>query len=184
MDTNHASPTALLREEHQLILKVARRLGDMLAQESNGVSLDYDNVDRCITFFRLFADACHHAKEEGHLFPGLVAEGMPKEAGPIAVMLYEHEVGRGFVRRMASSIGAARDGDAAAGDELREAARGFIGLIVAHISKEDGILFMMADGMISGSACEMLCSRYDEVCSGRFEGYSKEDLEQLAAGIL
>jgi hemerythrin-like domain-containing protein len=85
---------------------------------------------------------------------------------------------------MASSISAARDSDANADNELREAARGFIDLITAHISKEDGILFMMADGMISGSACEALCSSYDEVCSRRFEGHTKEDLEQLAAEIL
>ncbi len=185
MTTNHtSSPTAVLRDEHQLILKVAGRLDRMLAEESSGVSLDYDNVARCITFFRLFADACHHGKEEDLLFPGLEAEGMAKDSGPIAVMLYEHDLGRAFVRAMASSIEAARDGDAAAGSELREAAHGFIDLIIAHISKEDDVLFNMADGMISGSACETLCARYDEVCARRFEGRSKEDLERLAAEIL
>jgi hypothetical protein len=54
----------------------------------------------------------------------------------------------------------------------------------AHIGKENHILFNMADGMISGSACETLCARYDEVCKRRFDGRTKEDLEQLAAEIL
>jgi len=179
-----SSPTGLLREEHQLILKVARRLDHLLALEDDGVGLDYDTVDQCITFFRLFADACHHGKEEDLLFPGLEAVGMPRDSGPIAVMLYEHDQGRVFVRAMASNIEAAKDGDNAAGHQLREAARGFIDLIVAHISKEDNILFNMADGMISGPACETLCARYDEVCSGRFEGRTKDDLERLAAEIL
>lgn len=179
-----SSPTRILRDEHQLILKVARRLDAMLALESDGDSLDYDTVDRCITFFRLFADACHHGKEEDLLFPGLIAEGMPGDSGPIAVMLYEHGLGRAFVRDMASSIEAARDGDAVAGGELRDAAHGFIDLIIAHISKEDDMLFNMADGMISGPACQTLCARYDEVCSRRFEGRSKADLEQLAEQIL
>ena len=185
MTTGHPpSPTTILREEHQLILKVAGRLDDMLAAERNGVALDYDTVDRCITFFRLFADACHHSKEEDLLFPGLIAEGMPGDSGPIAVMLYEHGLGREFVRDMASSIEAARDGDAVAGEELRDAARGFIDLIVAHISKEDRVLFDMADGMISGQACATLCARYDEVCGRRFEGRSVADLERLAEEIL
>jgi len=179
-----SSPTTVLREEHQLILKVAKRLDEMLADEISGGSLDYGAVAQCITFFRLFADACHHGKEEELLFPGLEAEGMPRDSGPIAVMLYEHDLGRAFVRAMASSIDASKDGDTAQGDELREAARGFIDLIVAHISKEDNVLFNMADGMISGSACRTLCARYDEVCAGRFEGRSKEDLETLAAQIL
>ncbi len=178
------SPTGILREEHQLILKVARRLDEMLIQDSMDGALDHDIVAQCITFFRLFADACHHGKEEGILFPGLEAEGLPRDSGPIAVMLYEHDLGRAFVRDMASSFEAARDGDPAAGSQLREAARGFIDLIVAHISKEDDVLFNMADGMIGGSACETLCARYDEVCKDRFEGQSKEDLEALAAQIL
>ncbi len=185
MTTNHTtSPTAVLREEHQLILKVASQLDGMLLQESTDVDLDYDTVAKCITFFRLFADACHHGKEEDLLFPGLEAEGMARDSGPIAVMLYEHDQGRAFVRAMASNIEAARDGDAAAGSELRQAARGFIDLIVAHIAKEDNVLFNMADGMISGSACETLCARYDKTCARRFEGQSKEDLEALAAEIL
>jgi len=185
MTTNHtSSPTGVLREEHQLILQVAGRLDGLLAQESRSVDLDYATVVRCITFFRLFADACHHGKEEDLLFPGLEAEGMARDSGPIAVMLYEHNQGRAFVRAMASSIDAAREGDASAGSELRSAARGFIDLIVAHISKEDNVLFNMADGMISGSACETLCARYDKTCDRRYEGQSKEDLEALAAQIL
>lgn len=157
----------------------------MLAEEEDGgVTLDYDTVAQCITFFRLFADACHHGKEEDHLFPGLEAQGMPRDSGPIAVMLYEHDLGRAFVRTMASSFDAAEQGETVAGSELREAAHGFIDLIVAHISKEDNVLFNMADGMIVGPACATLCAQYDEVCSRRFEGHSKEDLERLAAEIL
>jgi hemerythrin-like domain-containing protein len=178
------SPTAILRDEHVLILKVAGRLDGMLLQEEAGGTIDYEIVERCITFFRLFADACHHGKEEDLLFPQLAVEGMPTESGPIAVMLYEHGIGRAFVRDMAANFDAAQSGDEEADRELRDAARGFIDLIVAHISKEDNILFNMADGMISGSSCETLCARYDEVCSRRFEGQSKDDLERLAAEIL
>jgi hemerythrin-like domain-containing protein len=185
MTTDHSSsPTAVLREEHELILKVANHLAGMLAAEKDGESLDYDTVNNCIAFFRLFADACHHGKEEDLLFPGLEDEGMPQDSGPIAVMLYEHEAGRVYVRSMAAAFDGAKGGDQHAGDQLRDAAHGFIALIVDHISKENDILFNMADGMITGSACETLCSRYEDVCRRRFEGRSKEDLEQLAAEIL
>jgi hemerythrin-like domain-containing protein len=98
-------------------------------------------------------------------------------------MLYEHEQGRAFVRTMAASLEDARSGDQQAGSELREAAEGFINLIVAHIGKEDDILFHMADRMIVGPDCRDLCSRYDEVCGRRFEGQTKQDLEILAAEI-
>lgn len=176
--------TQVLRDEHRLILEVAHALDRMLDDESNGVPLDYDVVERCITFFRLFADACHHTKEEDLLFPELVKAGLPHDSGPIAVMLHEHEQGRVFVRAMAASIDAARSGNTEQGAALRQGAEGFINLITAHIGKENDVLFNMADGMIVGPDCRDLCSRYDETCSRRFEGNSKEELEELAAGIL
>ena len=85
---------------------------------------------------------------------------------------------------MAASLNDAREGDERAGDDLRGAAWGFIDLIVAHIGKEDNVLFNMADGMIVGPTCRDLCARYDEVCARRFEGQTVEDLERLAAEIL
>ncbi len=182
--THSTTPTAILREEHELILRVTNRLAGMLRDEKDGEPLDYDTVKKCITFFRLFADACHHGKEEDLLFPGLEAEGMSQDSGPIAVMLSEHEAGRIYVRSMAAAIEGARDGDDLAGDQLRDSAYGFVSLITEHIGKENNILFNMADGMITGSACETLCVRYDEVCKRRFEGQSVADLEQLAAEIL
>jgi hemerythrin-like domain-containing protein len=183
-EADAATATALLREEHRLILEVAGALADRLGGERDGEPLDYDAVARCITFFRLFADACHHGKEEDLLFPGLEAEGMPHDTGPIAVMLDEHEQGRALVRTMAASLDKARDGDERAGDDLRGAAWGFIDLIVAHIGKEDNVLFAMADGMIVGPACRDLCARYEEVCRRRFEGRTVQDLERLAGEIL
>jgi len=174
----------LLREEHKLILKVVRALAETLTAAGDRDPLDYDSVTRCITFFRLFADACHHGKEEDLLFPGLEAKGMPGDAGPIAVMLYEHEQGRALVRTMAASLEKAQAGDEQARDDLRVATEGFIDLIVAHIGKENNILFNIADELIVGPSCRDLCSRYDEVCSRRFEGQTKQDLERLAAEIL
>lgn len=182
--TDQQTATELLREEHQLILAVANALDRMLVDELDGNPLDFDKVALCVTFFRLFADACHHGKEEDQLFPALEAHGLPHDAGPIAVMLYEHEQGRALVRAMAGSLDRAREGDEQAGGAMRTAAEGFIRLIVAHIGKEDNVLFNMADEMIVGPNCRDLCANYDEVCSRRFEGHTVEDLELLAGQIL
>jgi hemerythrin-like domain-containing protein len=35
-------------------------------------------------FLSVFADTCHHGKEEDFLFPGLEAAGIPNEGGPSA----------------------------------------------------------------------------------------------------
>lgn len=171
--------TGMLRAEHRLILEVAAVLERALDAGGD----DLDALEGCVAFFRLFADACHHGKEEDLLFPALQDQGMPGDSGPIAVMLHEHRIGREFVRRMAQALPGVGDGDHAAITEVGEAGRGYIELIRAHIAKEDGILFEMADGMVVGPACKDLCSAYDEVCARRFEGKTLEDLESLAESL-
>jgi hemerythrin-like domain-containing protein len=175
--------TSRLREEHQLILRVADAMQALLADAAGPDGLDFDTIADCVTFIRLFADACHHGKEEDLLFPELEAAGMPRHQGPIAVMLHEHLQGRAFARQMVDSLGPARAGDEPALSALESAARGYIDLIRGHILKEDRILFEMADQAVRGSACERLCGGYGAVCARRFEGHSKEELQALAGRI-
>ncbi len=176
--------TGVLRDEHQLILGVVDVLGRALSDTDSTSDLDLGVIDRCISFFRLFADACHHGKEEDQLFPELIEHGMPGDAGPIAVMLSEHAQGRSFVAGMAEAMAGARSGDQDSIAALRDHADDYIGLITAHIGKENHILFAMADDMIVGPACRSLCDRYDEVCRRRFEGKTKDDLEEMAASLM
>ena len=170
--------TAALRAEHRLILEVAAVLERVL----DSGTADTDAMTDCVAFFRLFADACHHGKEEDLLFPALEGEGMPTDSGPIAVMLHEHRIGREFVARMAAAL-PATDEDEGAKSEFAAAGRGYIELIRGHIAKEDGALFEMADGMIVGPECRDLCAAYDEVCARRFEGRTLQDLEGIAGRL-
>jgi len=180
---DNATPTALLRREHELILEIAGAVSRMLADGDNE-PLDYDALGSCITFFRLYADACHHGKEEDLLFPALAANGLPEQGGPVAVMLEEHEQGRTLVRAMVASLAGAQAGEASADVNLRNAAAGFVELITAHIAKEDNILFEMADNLLAGQACEDLCAAYGKLSEERFEGHSKQDLVSIAGKIL
>lgn len=175
--------TSRLREEHQLILRVAGAMQALLGEAEGPDGLDFDTIADCITFIRLFADACHHGKEEDLLFPELEAAGLPRNQGPIAVMLYEHKQGRALTKSMSDSLGSARQGDERALATLQNAARGYIELIRGHIMKEDRILFEMADQAVRGSACDRLCGGYGAVCARRFEGHSKEELQELAERI-
>jgi hemerythrin-like domain-containing protein len=171
-----------LREEHQRILAVADAMERLIAEVDAG-RCDVDAFADCVTFIRLFADACHHGKEEDLLFPELEKGGMPRDRGPIAVMLYEHQQGRTYARHMADSLDGARRDEEGARGTLRNAAAGYVSLIRGHILKEDNVLFHMADQLVRGTACRALCGAYGAVCARRFEGHSKAELEALAARI-
>ena len=174
--------TGVLRREHQLIVRMLDVLEALIAQGAERMPLD--DLDRTLAFFRLFADACHHGKEEGLLFETLAEQGFPREEGPIAVMLHEHRMGRALVRDMVQAGEELRSGDAHGWRDLERAARDYVALLRAHIQKEDGVLFDVADFAVTGPACRALCEAYHTACAGRFEGRSIEELETLAGDLI
>ena len=176
------TPTGVLREEHQLILKVLEILQQIVENGETG-EWDLDSMEECVAFFRLFADLCHHGKEEDMLFPELETRGMSKEEGPIAVMLFEHKQGRALVSQMAEALPAASEGQELGIGRFDNAARAYIGLLRGHIFKEDNVLFNMADSMFDAPGCARLCDGYDSACAHRFEGRTKEELEELASNL-
>ena len=178
------TPTGILRDQHKKILKVADILEHVLASGTQSPPVDMDALADCITFIRFFADALHHGKEEDLLFPALEVSGMPREGSPIAVMLYEHTLGRGFARTMAAELPAARAGDDAALRRLADAGRNYVALIRDHIMKEDEILFEMADQMIAAPACRSLCAAYDGVCQRHFDGRTVAELEAILGRLV
>lgn len=177
------SATTVLREEHRLILRVAGALERLLDSAAVGEP-DWIALERSVEFLRRFADLCHHGKEEDLLFTELEDQGLPRDTGPIAVMLHEHEQGRALVQAMARALDRAREGDEAAMARLVNAGRGYGDLIRGHIRKEDEVLFAMADQMVTGPACRRLCDAYDQACGRRFEGATKDQLEALGEEIV
>ena len=132
------TPTARLREEHEVILRALALLERFGRALEAGEAVDREGLAWLRTFFGTFADRCHHGKEEQHLFPALERHGMPREGGPLGVMLREHEEGRALVRAMAQ--GEDR--------QVAEAIRGYVALLRAHIEKENGVLFPMAEQLL------------------------------------
>lgn len=176
--------TALLRQEHQWILKVADVVEMLVQNAQDGGEPDLDAFGDCVRFIKLFADACHHGKEEDLLFNEMEGMGMSREHGPLAVMLHEHRVGREYASAMANALDGAREGDADSLMRLNNAALGYVHLIRDHILKEDHVLFNMADQMLRGPICQRLCENYDQVCQSEFDGCTKAQLEDLATGLI
>jgi len=109
-----------------------------------GNKIDKDDLLEMLNFLKLFADKCHHGKEEGFLFPAMEKAGIKRENGPIGQMLIEHAQGREFIKRMGLAI----DMDNVDYKGYIASAVGYIELLRSHIVKENTILFPMADKMI------------------------------------
>jgi hemerythrin-like domain-containing protein len=141
--------TEILEREHEVILKVLDCLERLAAGARGHEGLDRASAEQALDFFRSFADRCHHAKEEDRLFPALVAKGMPKDAGPIAVMLSEHEQGREAVACMRRAVAGAEADTPGAAQRFAQYAETYVALLREHIRKENQVLFPMADRILA-----------------------------------
>src|SRR5512135_730494 len=92
--------TDILSEEHKVIIRVLTALEKAASRLEAGEAVEPGFFIESADFIKGFADGCHHKKEEGVLFPAMIEAGLPREAGPVAVMLAEHEEGRRLTRGM------------------------------------------------------------------------------------
>ncbi len=155
--------TEILKHEHQVILMVLEAAEREALRIQDTGEVRGNDVEQMIDFFRNFSDRCHHAKEEDLLFAWMEDRGMPVQGGPIAVMLHEHEEGRRRVTAVADALPRARQGDPGALATVRTNLLAFVQLLRAHISKEDNILYPMADRMFSPTDQQALTKAFDRV---------------------
>jgi hemerythrin-like domain-containing protein len=96
-------PTEELKEEHKVILRMLKILDKAAQNLEEGKEVHAKVFKKAVDFIRNFANRCHHSKEEDTLFPMMEKYGIPREGGPLGVMLYEHTLGRNFVKGLAEA---------------------------------------------------------------------------------
>lgn len=156
-------PTEILKEEHKEIKRMLRILGKVSEKLKSGEIVEKDVLEQILQFIKVFADKCHHGKEEDLLFPAMEGAGIPREGGPIGVMLYEHNVGRNAVKGMTEGIEEFYRGNEDARKKIVENASTYIELLDSHIYKEDNILYPMAEMHLSEEEQRELTEKFEEV---------------------
>ena len=86
----------------------------------------------------------------------MVQRGVPKEGGPIGVMLQEHKLGREYIALMATAV---ESKDLA---KFSEAAGMYRDLLRPHIEKENTVLFVMADRLIDDAAQDEMFEKFEQ----------------------
>lgn len=157
------TPTETLRHEHDVILLVLTGIERGATSLKATLDADPEWLDTIVDFVRNFADRCHHGKEEKHLFVRLEERGIPREGGPIGVMLREHEQGRAFIRATADAAPGAVNGAASALEAAQVNLLGYVELLRGHIAKENDVLFPMADQVLTPEDQRELAEAFDRV---------------------
>lgn len=148
-------PIDLLMSEHRVIERVLDAFL-VVADDWRRGGDGRPTLARFVRFIREYADLRHHGKEEDLLFEAMIEHGVPREYGPIACMLGEHEAGRALVAqlgRRATQAAAWTDDDR--DDNLRDA-MDFTALLRNHIAKEDQMLYPLARRTLPAATVEAL----------------------------
>src|SRR5512139_990593 len=111
-------PTEMLEAEHRFIAKVVGSAGLLADKLEAGQPVEAHVFQEVVEFMRIYADKCHHGKEEDLLFPLLAERGVPMRGCPVEALMHEHVMGRALVQGLAEAAEAWQKGDLSAPENL------------------------------------------------------------------
>ena len=171
------NPILLLEEEHNVIRRVLAVIEQETRRIDTGALPDADLLRQTIQFFAGFADGRHHGKEERFLFAVLASKKDIIRDGPVKVLSSEHESGRYFVKELREGLVQLEAGDQRATARIRRALQLYAQMLHKHIAKEEEILFLLAQVLLSDNEMEELGTEFQGADEKEAEGSLEKYLE-------
>ena len=145
-----------LRKEHDSILHVFKILDKMLSTDTKEDIVKLQYYNELVYFLKIFADKCHHGKEEQYLFVELINKGIPKDKGIIPELLKEHNQGREYINQMNDSL------ESKDLKGFNSAATKYRDLMRKHIEKENDDLFVIVDKLLDEVLQDELFEKFEQ----------------------
>ncbi len=173
-------PSEQLKAEHEAILVMFAVLEKICGKLERREKIPENHISRILEFFQVFADKCHHAKEEEFLFPAYQSAGIPNEGGPIGCMLAEHQEGRQEIVGMKKGFESLKRGNPT---NFISHARKYICLLTSHIQKENTVLFPVGDSALGASRQEKILKDFDRLEETRIGPGKHEEFHRLIESL-
>lgn len=159
------SPTEILEAEHRVIALIVGEAPVLASKLEEGGLVDNMLLAGIVEFMKVYADQCHHGKEEELLFPALAEKGVPMHGCPIGGLISEHARGRVLVKGLEEAAAALQknEADVSARDHLIANLRGIADLYPGHIWREDYMLFPMTGKILGMEEQEALYAAFQKV---------------------
>lgn len=152
----------ILVDEHDYILKMIE-ISEKILQTNDYETVDLNHVESIVDFIKNFADKYHHLKEEDILFIEMEKHGMPRNGGPIAVMLHDHNEGRDYIKQVELGIELFKQGDIGAFIQIQENLLNYCQLLTQHIAKENNVLYPMAERMLAHNVGQNMTEQFENI---------------------
>ena len=136
-------PIAPLMIEHRLIEKMIGMIQKEIDRAELQKRIDPEFIDLAVDFIRMYADRCHHGKEEDILFRDLGQKPLSAEHKRIVEELVEeHRQGRKTVAGLVEAKGWYLKGDPEALPLMLNLMKFLVAFYPRHIEKEDKHFFL------------------------------------------
>lgn len=155
----------ILRREHVWIGLMAECLEKLVAEARVEDQLPSEAAE-LLGLYETFADGRHQEKEEGVLFPELLASTDENDRRSLAKLLADHEGERRHMASMRLHLLGALQGEPLCVREFARAAGAYIELHRSHMQREAMVLFPMAQRLLDGQADERVAAGFEALEGG------------------
>jgi hemerythrin-like domain-containing protein len=136
------TPVGIMMIEHRLIERMISLLKKELGDIQDSKKADPVFIDTAIDFIRIYADKCHHGKEEDIFFKVLLEKKLKSNDNEyILELIEEHKQGRAAVGRLDKAKEGYIKKETEALNEIADCLKWLIEFYPRHIEKEDGHFF-------------------------------------------
>jgi regulator of cell morphogenesis and NO signaling len=151
-----------LKSEHPPLLEQLEGMYELTQKVDQEIDIE-TNLTGLITKVKEFKAALdpHSEREEGILFP-MMGAYIGTTSGPIAVMEYEHDQAKSNIGAFLAKV----EGDLGSNEEKKKAAeliQNAYFILTEHFSKEENVLFPMAERMLTVDEKEELFIKIQEI---------------------
>jgi hemerythrin-like domain-containing protein len=156
-------PAGPLMIEHRLIERMISALNKEERRIEQGGSPDVPFLEAAIDFLRIYADRCHHGKEEDILFSKLATKSMtPPMKQAMERLIEDHALARSLVGQLDRQKEQFRSGDGTAAKGIARTIAEIARLYPDHIAREDREFFPTAMTYLEGGEREEMLRAFED----------------------
>ena len=152
-----------LRHDHRVIQQVVAGMSAVSDMLDSGKQVDPSVLSDLVQFLGVFADQCHHKKEERHLFPLLLSKGNVSTRRELESLEREHRSAKQLVGQLAKVAAVYVHNPSAVRYRVIDLLQQLVELYPAHIWKEDFLLFPLAQQNLSENEQQDLKDKFEDV---------------------
>lgn len=152
-----------LKHDHHVIQQVVAGMSAVADLLDSGKQVDPSVLIDVVHFLRLFADRCHHEKEDQYLFPVLATKATLNIRREMESLEREHRSAKQLVDQLAKVAALYFDNPAAVRYRVIDLLQQLVELYPAHIWKEDFLLFPLAQQNLSETEQQDLKEQFEDI---------------------